>query len=86
MVLREGAFEIHPFEDGNGRVGRLLSNLILIKNKYPPLIIRKSQRLSYLKALEDYDNGYDWGLKRLFLRRFKDTYRKFFEVYIKYLD
>ena len=41
---------------------------------------------SYLKALEDYDNGHEWGLKRLFLRRFKDTYRKFFEIYIKYLD
>jgi len=86
-TIFHGRFEgIHPFEDGNGRVGRLLSNVILMKNKYPPLIIRKSQRLSYLKVLEDYDNGYEWNLKRFFLRRFKDTYKKFFEVYIKYLD
>jgi len=38
-----GRFEqIHPFEDGNGRVGRFLINIILVNNKYPPLIIRKS--------------------------------------------
>ncbi len=86
-AIFHGRFEkIHPFEDGNGRVGRVLSNIILMKNKYPPLIIRKSQRLSYLKALEDYDNGYEWNMEHLFLKKFKDTYRKFFEVYIKYLN
>jgi len=44
-ALFHGEFErIHPFEDGNGRVGRFISNIILINNNYPPLIIRKSQR------------------------------------------
>ena len=84
--LFHGRFEqIHPFEDGNGRVGRFLINLILSEQKYPPLIIRKSQRLSYLAALEKFDGGYSGALERFLLKRFKETYKKFFEIYIKYI-
>ncbi|MBI3623049.1 Fic family protein [Candidatus Pacearchaeota archaeon] len=85
-ALLHGKFEkIHPFEDGNGRVGRFLINVILANNKYPPLIIRKSQRLAYLTALEKFDKGHSDNLERFILQRFKDTYRKFFEIYIRYV-
>ncbi len=48
---------IHPFIDGNGRTARLLMNLILICNGYPPAIIRKSERGKYLDALEKAQTG-----------------------------
>ncbi len=84
--LFHGKFErIHPLEDGNGRVGRFLINIILLDNKYPPLIIRKSQRLAYLNALEKFDNNHPDNLIRFILEKFKETYKKFFEIYVKYL-
>jgi len=81
-----GRFErIHPFEDGNGRVGRFLINVLLTENKYPPIIIRKTQRESYLRSLQDYDRGYTTNLYRFVLERYKKTYSDFFEIYLKYL-
>lgn len=85
-ALLHGKFEkIHPFDDGNGRVGRFLINVILINNGYAPLIIRKSQRIAYLKALEDYDNGYTKNLERFILEKYKNTFTNFFQTYTKYL-
>jgi Fic family protein len=85
-AIFHGRFEkIHPFEDGNGRVGRFLSNVILVNNGYSPLIVRKTKRHAYMAALAAFDNGYEDKLKRFLLERFKDTYRKFFEIYVKYM-
>ena len=49
--------KIHPFGDGNGRVGRLLIAFILKKGKYPLLILEHRRRKSYYRALSktEYD-------------------------------
>ena len=43
---------LHPFRDGNGRTGRLLSNFILLQSGLPELIIRKEDRQQYIGALK----------------------------------
>lgn len=49
--------QIHPFLDGNGRTGRLVLNLILVRLGYPPVVIFKRQRDDYLRAMRKADAG-----------------------------
>lgn len=50
---------IHPFRDGNGRVGRLLLNNILIKNNLPPTNIDFKNRREYYASLQAYERSHD---------------------------
>ncbi|MBI2630385.1 Fic family protein [Candidatus Pacearchaeota archaeon] len=50
---------IHPFRDGNGRVGRLLLNNILLKNKLPPVNIDLKNRAEYYSSLQEYEKNHN---------------------------
>ena len=63
---------IHPFGDGNGRIGRLLMNYILWHSGYPMLIIEYKKRNSYYKALQKNEEGF----VKYFIRRYLSVHKK----------
>jgi Fic family protein len=50
---------IHPFLDGNGRIGRVLNNFLLIKYGLPPIIVRNKEKNNYYDALRSYDSSHN---------------------------
>jgi len=78
LARLHGSFErIHPFLDGNGRAGRLLMNLLLVRLGYPPVIILKRDRDRYLDALRETDQGQVGPLGEFLSRRMLDTLYRF---------
>lgn len=74
---------IHPFTDGNGRTARLLMNLLLMQEGYPPALIKKEDRLKYINSIEKGQLANDMD----------DYYRVIYEsvnaslnIYLKALD
>ncbi len=71
-VLFHHKFEsIHPFSDGNGRTGRMLMNLILMQEEYPPIVVNRKDRKEYLDAM----NSADSAIKKSLIGT-TDTYEK----------
>jgi len=67
---------IHPFVDGNGRTARLLMNLLLMQAGYPPAIVRKEDRNTYITSLEKGQTKDDLA----------DYYKLMFEAVERSLD
>lgn len=56
-IAHHGFLAVHPFLDGNGRTARLLLNLMLLRDGYPPALLLQEWRLGYLEALAQADRG-----------------------------
>ncbi|MEO5339544.1 MAG: Fic family protein [Magnetococcus sp. MYC-9] len=65
--------QIHPFQDGNGRVARALATIVFLKHGLFPLVIRESARTGYIEALEAADQGELKPLCDLFARNQKQS-------------
>lgn len=70
-ILHHRFVEIHPFIDGNGRVSRLLTNLYLIAQGYPPVVLKTQDRGKYHRFLRAADAG-DPGLFANFIAKAVD--------------
>lgn len=70
---------IHPFDDGNGRVSRLLMNYVLLRQGFPPVIIKSADKANYLRAL----NLADTGDTEAFVRYIGEQLVWSLELYIK---
>ena len=86
-IIRSAIFHhrfvwIHPFFDGNGRTARLLFNIILMKEGFPPAIILKNDRKKYYDALNKANNG---DYSKLLLLVIQATERSL-DIYTSHLD
>ena len=69
--------EIHPFADGNGRVGRTLLNYYLMTHGYPPLILHCEDKKTYCLALAVYNKSGDIvGFKEFLKEQMVKTWEK----------
>ena len=78
--LHAGFEHIHPFADGNGRVGRTIMNYYLMINGHPPLIVYDEDRDEYYDGLKKYDENEDLEpLHEFFMSQLIKTWAKTIE-------
>jgi Fic family protein len=65
--------KIHPFYDGNGRVGRILLNALLVKNNFMPVIFFSQNYRAYCSAIAKAKSGYSKKLAKHFIEHIKKT-------------
>jgi Fic family protein len=71
--------EIHPFDDGNGRLSRILMNLILMQKGFPPVVIRMDDRQNYYALLRQADVGESWP----FVEYITESLQRSLQLYLK---
>eukprot|EP00978_Attheya_sp_CCMP212_P027574 scaffold92675_cov64-Attheya_sp.AAC.1 len=74
--------KIHPFRDGNGRMARLLANIVLLQHGYPPLIVLFKKRDLYMKTIQEWNEGDSRGLTSCIA----DFMHTSFEIYFQALN
>ncbi|MBU0619780.1 MAG: Fic family protein [Patescibacteria group bacterium] len=68
---------IHPFSDGNGRIGRLLLNWMLLKSGYGIILLKNKNRQAYFSSLDQADNGRPRKLFRHCVQSYQRTFEDF---------
>ena len=84
IIEFQARFEkIHPFQDGNGRVGRIIAFKECLKNNIIPFIILDKDKLYYYRGLKEYQNKTEKGYLIDTCLNAQDEYTKMIEYYLK---